>query len=123
MIIVYIILGLIAIGICLALLDVALRFIGILIGITIIPGLITLFLFGNFWVGAVIGVIIAIWRAISKQNKKNTCSHCESLNTEECPISQELLNSIQWEGGKAPNAAAVTRILKCNDCGGYTVFY
>ena len=124
MIIIYILLGIIAIAITCALLQAAIKFISLLLGITIIPGLITLFLFGNFWIGAIIGIIIAIWYSIHKANKKynhyHTCCFCESTDTEELIVSQELIDSINFDDQS--NVNNIHSIIKCNKCGAFTVF-
>lgn len=102
----------------LVVLSILLKFLGWLIGVALIPALITWVFFGNPWIGVVIGIILGIWMAIRKENERHTyyhtCRNCHSTDTEE----------MTWDEAKREisNYKDADLWIRCRRCGKYSGF-
>ncbi|MDH6305890.1 hypothetical protein M2459_003100 [Parabacteroides sp. PF5-5] len=76
----------------------------------------------TWWIGIIVGLIALGLFARMQENGGHRCIHCNSYDTVEQEIDEDLIDSLNWKQ-KKPEIWEIKDFVKCNKCGQYSAIY
>ena len=73
----------------------------------------------TWWVGIIVGLIALGLFARVQESGGHKCLHCNSYDTVEQEINEDLIDSLNCRQGK-PDVWDIKHLVKCNKCGEYS---
>lgn len=75
-----------------------------------------------WWVGIIVGLIALGWFSRMQESGGHKCIHCNSYDTVEQEVDEDLIDSLNWKQRK-PEVWEIKDFVKCNKCGQYSATY
>lgn len=75
-----------------------------------------------WWVGIIVGLIALGIFARMQESGGHKCIHCNSYDTVEQEIDEDLIDSVNWKQ-KKPDVWEIKDFVKCNKCSQYSATY